>query len=110
VASRRTALYGYKLHATASVAAGFISEIKVTTAKEHEVAHGIDLLRDETEVLYLDKGYTGLQAELKERGIRDGIQKKARRGHPLTKRDVSRNKRIAKFRRIVETMFGGLKL
>lgn len=110
VISRRPALYGYKLHSSASVGTGFISEVKVTTAKEHEVTHGEDLLREETEVAYMDKGYTGLQLTLKEKGIRDGIQKKARRGHPLTKRDIERNKRITKYRRIIEAIFGGWKL
>ncbi len=104
--SRRPALFGYKLHASVSTELGFVSKIKMTTAKEHEVNHGEDLLRDETEAAYMDKGYTGLQAALKERGIRNGIQKKARRGHPLSERDLERNKRITKVRRIVEAMFG----
>jgi IS5 family transposase len=104
--SRRPALYGYKLHASVSTGLGFVSEIKATTAKEHDVNHGEDLLREETEAAYMDKGYTGMQSVLKERGIRNGIQKKARRGHPLSKRDAERNKRITKVRRIVEAMFG----
>ncbi len=66
----------------------------MSTAKEHEVNHGEDLLREETEAAYMDKGYTGLQAVLKERGIRNEIQKKARRGHPLSEWDLDRNKRI----------------
>jgi IS5 family transposase len=110
IISRRPAVYGYKLHASASVGAGFISEIKVTTAKEHEVAHGEDLLREETEVAFMDKGFTGLQCALEKRRIRDGIQKKARRNHPLTARDIERNKRITKSRRIIETVFGCWKL
>jgi IS5 family transposase len=104
--SRRPALFGYKLHASVHTKTGFVSEIKVTTAKEHEVNHGEDLLREETQAAYMDKGYTGMQAVLKERGIRNGIQKKASRGHPLIKRDLERNKRITKVRRIVEATFG----
>jgi IS5 family transposase len=104
--SRRPALFGYKLHASVSTGTGFVSEIKVTTAKEHEVNHGEDVLRKETRAAFMDKGYTGLQAVLQERGIRNGIQKKARRGHPLSEWDVERNKRITKVRRIVEAMFG----
>jgi IS5 family transposase len=104
--SRRPALFGYKLHASVSAKTGFVSEIKVTTAKEHEVNHGEDLLRKETRVAYMDKGYTGMQGVLKKRGIRNGIQKKARRGHPLTDQDVERNKRITEVRRVVEAMFG----
>jgi IS5 family transposase len=106
VVSRRPALFGYKLHASVSTKTGFVSEIKVTTAKEHEVNHGEDLLRKETRAAYMDKGYTGMQVVLKERGIRNGIQKKARRGHPLTDRDLERNKRITEVRRVVEAMFG----
>lgn len=104
--SRHPALFGYKLHAAVDIRDGFVSEIKMTTAKEHEVNHGEDLLRKETRIAYMDKGYTGLQAVLKERGIRNGIQKRARRGHPLSQGDVARNKRITKKRRIVEAMFG----
>ena len=105
VVSRRPALFGYKLHASVNVNT-VVSGIKVTTAKEHEVKHGEDLLREETYIAYMDKGYTGLQAVLKERGIRNGIQKKASRGHPLSEGDLERNKRITKKRRIVEAMFG----
>jgi IS5 family transposase len=106
VVSRRPALFGYKLHASVNIHTGFVSEIKVTTAKEHEVNYGEDLLRKETYIAYMDKGYTGLQRVLKERGIQNGIQKRARRGHPLSEGDLERNKRITKKRRIVEAMFG----
>lgn len=85
---------------------GFVSGIKVTTAKEHEVNHGENLLRKETRIAYLDKAHTGLQTVWKEHGIRNGIPKKARRGHPLSEGDVERNKRITGKRRIGEAMFG----
>jgi IS5 family transposase len=104
--SRRPALFGYKLHASVSTKTGFVSEIKVTTAKDYEVKHGEDLLRKETRAVYMDKDYNGMQVVLRERGIRNGIQKKARRGQPLCDRDVEPNKGITEIRRVVEAMFG----
>jgi transposase, IS5 family len=110
VVSRRPALFGSKIHASASGGTGFIIEIIVTTAIEHEVAHGEDLLREETEIAFMDNGYTGLQDVFNERRVRDRNQKNARRNHPLTVRGIIWNKRITKSRRIVETVFGCWKL
>lgn len=109
VVSRRMALFGYKVNLAATVGTGFIADASVCTASEHETRHLTEFLRDETKVVYADKGYVGNREEVSRRNIRDGIQGKASRGHPLTRKDIERNKRITKHRRIVESIFGSLK-
>lgn len=110
--ARRSALFGFKVNLSASVGTGFVNKVKVTTAKDHEGPILRDLLGSRTKVVYADKGYSGLKNRnlLERLEIRDGIQRKGRRGHPLGKRDTERNKRITKSRRIVEGVFGSWKM
>ena len=110
VIARKTALYGYKINMATSVKGGFVSGVSVCPANEHEIHHLKEFIRRaKTRAVYADKGYTSLRKYLKDRGIRDGIQAKAVRGHPLIKQDIERNKRITKKRRIVEANFGSWK-
>lgn len=109
VISRRMALFGYKVNLAATVGTGFIADASVCKASEHETHHLMEFVRDETKVVYADKGYVGNRAEVQRQGIRDGIHEKASRGHPLTKKALARNSRITKKRRIVEGVFGSLK-
>jgi len=109
VLSRRMALYGYKVNLAASVGQGFVSRFSICKASEHESHHFQELLSKRTEAVYADKGYVGHRDRLQEQGIRDGIQAKATRGHPLSFADTLRNQRITRKRRIVEGVFGSWK-
>ena len=61
-------------------------------------------------VVYADKGYPSAarEAQLKEGGYRNRIQRKGVRNHPLSARQEKRNKRIAKTRARVEHIFAGI--
>jgi IS5 family transposase len=110
VMARRPALFGYKINMATSVKHGFISGISICTAKEHEIHHLKEFVkRNKTEAVYADKGYSGLRKKVQAMGLKDGIQAKGNRGHKLTRKEIDRNKRITKKRRIVEGNFGSWK-
>lgn len=109
VTARRPALFGYKINLSTSVKKGFVSKISVTKASEHETHHMEEVIGRKTKEVYADKGYVGKRAYLKKKKIKDGIQAKATRGNPLSRKDIARNKRITGKRRIVEGIFGSWK-
>jgi len=107
--ARRPALYGYKINLSASVKTGYISELSICPASEHESRHLKELLKKGTKKVYADKGYYGCKKLLKELAIKDGIHDKGFRNRPLTKAQIMRNKSISKRRGIVEGVFGSWK-
>jgi len=109
VVARRPALYGYKVTLSASVRHGFIGKITVSKASEHETHQMKKLIDRDTKAVYADKGFVGNRSLVQRKGIRDGIQAKATRGHALTRQEIERNKRITRKRRIVEGVFGSWK-
>lgn len=109
VIARRPALYGYKVSLTASVKYGFVGKKTMSKASEHETHHMRKLIGRKTKEVYADKGFVGNRSTLKRKSIKDGIQAKSTRGHPLTKKEIARNRRITRKRRIVEGAFGSWK-
>jgi len=107
--ARRPALYGYKINLGVDVKHGFVNQISLCPASEHESKHLKALLTTETRRVYADKGYFGCKKLLKKKRIKDGIQDKAFRNRPLTDEQVKRNKAISSCRRIVEGVFGSWK-
>lgn len=107
--ARRPALYGYKLNVSVDAAHGFVNQITVCPASEHESRHFKELLSSKTEKVYADKGYYGCKAIAKSKRIADGIQDKAFRNRPLTKTQIKRNKAISTCRWVVEGVFGSWK-
>lgn len=109
VVARRPALYGYKINLSASIKTGYVSDLSVCPASEHESKHLKELLGKGTKKVYADKGYYGCKKLLQGLAIKDCIHDKGFRNHPLTKAQVARNKRISKRRGIVEGVFGSWK-
>ena len=107
--ARRPALYGYKINLSASIKTGYVSDLSVCPASEHESRHLKELLGKKTKKVYADKGYYGCKRMLKEWGIKDGIHDKGFRNRPLTHTQIARNKSISKRRGIVEGIFGSWK-
>lgn len=111
VLARRPALYGYKINVSSSVGTGFISDLSVCKASEHETHHLEELLKGKkTKAVYADKGYCGKKKMISALGIKDFIQDKAARNRPLTADQIKRNKIISSVRVISESNFGGFKL
>lgn len=107
-------LYGYKRHAVTDNE-GMVLHVVTTAANVHEIANLEEVLR-EAELpanipFFADKGYAS-QANrdlLKEKRLKDRIQKKAVRGKALTEREKLFNKLISKVRYKVERTFGSIR-
>lgn len=104
--------FGYKLSVGVDKKHKFIRKIKTGTAstsdREHfeEVIDASNTSRD----VYADRGYPSEAREqwLKEKGLRNRIQRKGQRNKPLSECQTQRNKRIAKSRARVEHVFGAI--
>jgi hypothetical protein len=107
--ARRSALYCYKINLACSVKEGFISGVSMCKGSEHESRHLEEFITSKTLKVYADKGYYGKKRDILERGIKEYIQNKGFRGHPLKRKEIERNKRITKKRRIIEGVFGTIK-
>jgi IS5 family transposase len=107
--ARRPALYGYKINLSASIKTGYVSNLSVCPASEHESKHFLELLTKETKKVYADKGYYGCKKLLQHSSVIDGIHDKGFKNRPLTRSQIVRNKRISKHRGIVEGVFGSWK-
>lgn len=104
--------HGYKAHVSADVRHKLARKSVVTDAAVHDTNHFEDLL-DESNTsreVSADKGYVdgAREVRLQKAGWRVKIQRKAKPGKPLGKRQNGRNTTIAKVRARVEHVFAGL--
>jgi IS5 family transposase len=106
-----SARFGYKLHVAVDLGSGIVRRAIVTSANVADVDKGHDLVLGDERAVYADKGYVGprLRERLAQGGIRNRVQRKAVRGHPLTARETRRNVLIGRRRGRVEAVFGALK-
>jgi IS5 family transposase len=105
-------LFGYKQH-TLVDNNGLVQGVKTTAANTHDSEAMIDVVEKcnlpKGSRLCADKAYNSKKHTdyLTAKGLKNGIQNKAVRGKPLTKRQKDRNKLITKIRFVVERTFGG---
>lgn len=108
---RRRYEFGYKAHVGMDAGSGLVRTQAFTPANVQEVSAAQALIAgDEGEVL-ADRGYDAgvLHDHLAQRGIADGIMRRARTNRPLSPDEIARNHAIAPRRRPVEKVFGTLK-
>ena len=102
--------YGYKNHVNTDVKHKLIRKCDVTSASVHDSQVLEKLLdpKNEKQALWADKAYSGegIEAFLKERGIRSHIHAKKNRDRPLTQTYQEENRRKSKIRARVEHVFG----
>ena len=100
---------GFKMHNMVD-AQGFVNKAYGTPANESDTKNFAPLLDDlpENTTVYADKGYCSEEnrQHLKERGLRNGIMDKAKKGTPLTDAQLQRNKKLTQTRYVVERTFG----
>lgn len=106
-----SARFGYKLHAAVDLGTGIVRRAVITPANVADVDHGHELVVGDERSVYADKGYVGprMRERLKMAGIRDRVQHKAQKNHPLTARQHHRNRLIGRLRGRIEGVFGSLK-
>ncbi|TXI18214.1 MAG: IS5 family transposase [Nitrosomonas sp.] len=104
-------VFGYKQH-TVVDSNGLVLAVATTPANYHDSKPLLDLL-DKADIrpgtrVHADKAYSSQKHRdaLKSRGIKNGVQDKAARNNPLTRRQLQRNSLITKARYVVERTFG----
>jgi len=101
-------VYGYKVHVGVDRGSELIRKAVMTPANVNETEVAERLISFDEKAVYGDKGYAkaGRRQMLKAAGIADGIMHKSWGGGPkLTERQRARNRKIAKVRCRVETVF-----
>ena len=88
--------YGYSVH-TAVDEDGFIHRQTVTAGNVHDSTEHDTLLLGDESALYADAAYSSQdnRDKLKQLGIKDCVQRKGYRNHPISDADKARNKEIA---------------
>lgn len=105
--------YGYKKHAVTDTE-GMLLHVVTTPANVNEIANLEEVLQEvelpEKIPFYADKGYASKANRelLKEKKLKDRIQKKAVRGRALTVREQFFNRLVGKVRYKVERTFGSI--
>lgn len=104
-------VFGYKQH-TLVDDNGLVMAMETTAANQHDSQPMLDVL-DKAQIkagsrLHGDKAYCSRKHReaLKARGIKNGIQDKAAKNKPLTRRQSQRNRLITQSRYVVERTFG----
>ncbi len=108
---RGQAFFGYKAHVGVDQGSGLIRRALVTPANVHDSAAGDELICGDEKKVYADKAYHSHERRerLRKAGIRDGIMRRGARDHLLTKKDRTRNRKLARVRSAVERVFATLK-
>ena len=104
--------HGYKLSINVDKRYKVIRKIETDTASVHDSQHFdavLDLGNTSRDV-YADRGYPSQEreAQLKQAGYRNHIQRKGQRNQPLSECQQRRNNRIAKTRARVEHIFAAI--
>lgn len=107
---KKTSTYGYSFHANVDED-GFIIAAALTPGNVHDSQRFGVLLTGEESAAYADSAYASRATDelLAARGIRNKVQRRGHRGHPISEANKERNKEIAVIRSTVERVFGTLK-
>jgi transposase, IS5 family len=108
---RKRSYYGYKAHVSTDAAHQLIRAAVLTTANACEAHVFPQIAPADTQAIYGDKAYDSKanKAWLKQRGIDNGILKKAARHIKLSEADHLANSKKSAVRRHVERVFAHLK-
>ncbi len=103
--------FGYKGHVAVDGGSALVRAVRMTPANIQEIDVAVDLVQGDEMAVYADRGYDAerLHAHLAAFGIADGVMRRARKGHPLSNKEMARNHVLAGRRRPVEKIFGTLK-
>ncbi|MBI4238585.1 MAG: IS5 family transposase [Deltaproteobacteria bacterium] len=107
---KKTSTYGYSFHSNVDED-GFILGYDMTPGNVHDSQRFEELFTGEEAAVYADSAYASRATEKKlaARGIRNHVQRKGYRNHPISDTDRERNKEIGVTRSVVERVFGTLK-
>ena len=103
--------HGYSLHTHVDSKSELVRELEYTSAEVHDSQPADDLLFGDEESIFADKAYFNDQKkrEMRSEGIYCGILDKAKRNHPLSRKQIKRNIRKSRVRSAVEHPFAQIK-
>jgi IS5 family transposase len=110
--------FGMKVHVGVDAKKGLVHTVEVTTAKNHDSTMLPNLVREDDQAVFGDKGYFSddLKREAREDGVYWGVLEKRKRGKGLSSSQQKRNKKHASIRakvehcfRIIKCQFGYIK-
>jgi IS5 family transposase len=99
--------FGMKVHVGVDAKSGLVHTVEVTTAKDHDVTVLPNLVREDDQAVFGDKGYFSddLKREAREYGVYWGVLDKRKRGKGLSSSQKKRNRKHASIRAKVEHCF-----
>ena len=108
---RGKAFFGFKAHIAVDEGSGLVRRAILTPANVNESVVADALPIGDEAAVYADKGYDSAarHASLAERGVFDGVMRRAYRHRPLTPEEVARNRSLVPIRCAIERTFGTLK-
>jgi transposase, IS5 family len=101
--------YGYKAHIGVDQDSQLIRRLALTPANVNDTVMGDAMICGDEQAVYADKAYDShaRRAQLRARGITDGIMHRPNKHHPvLSPQHQAANRTIAPIRSRVETLFG----
>lgn len=103
--------FGMKIHVGADVNSGLAHTVAVTAANEADVSQLPNLLREDDQAVFGDKGYVdnSLKRAARKAGIFWGVALKATAKHPLTEANKRFNHKMSSVRSRVEHLFRVIK-
>jgi len=108
---RGKAFFGFKAHLAVDEGSGLVRRAILTPANVNETGVADALPIGDEAAVYADKGYDSAARHrlLAERGVFDGVMRRAYVGRPLTREEVARNRALVPIRCAIERVFGTLK-
>jgi len=99
--------FGMKVHVGVDAKSGLVHTVEVTTAKDHDATVLPNLVREDDQAVFGDKGYFSddLKREAREDGVYWGVLEKRKRGKGLSSSQQKRNRKHASVRAKVEHCF-----
>jgi IS5 family transposase len=103
--------HGYKGHISTDTKGKFIQECHTSTAKDHDSKHEDKVLNGDEDAVFEDSAYINMEKKkrFRKEGKFYGIVERATRGHPLSKKQKKRNKKLSSVRCRGEHPFGEMK-
>jgi IS5 family transposase len=103
--------YGYKAHVGVDQGSGIIRSVITTPANVNDTTPADGLIRGDEGAVWGDAAYHthAREAQLKAKGVKARLMRRANKHHPLTERMKRYNRLIARRRGQVETTFATLK-
>lgn len=103
--------HGYSLHTHVDQGSELVRETDFTSAEVHDSQPADDLLFGDEASIFADKAYFNDQKkrQMRSEGIFCGILDKAKRNHPLSRKQIKRNIQKSRVRSAVEHPFAQIK-